>query len=34
MERITSAQPPPCVPKHPPVDIADMQRFVVVFVFF
>lgn len=26
MERITSAQPPPCVPKHPPVDLADMQR--------
>ncbi|KAF3855831.1 hypothetical protein F7725_016554 [Dissostichus mawsoni] len=25
MERITSAQPPPCVPKHPSMDIADMQ---------
>ncbi|XP_073324634.1 class E basic helix-loop-helix protein 40 [Pagrus major] len=25
MERITSAQPPPCVPKHPALDIADMQ---------
>lgn len=25
MERITSAQPPPCVPKHPSLDIADMQ---------
>lgn len=25
MERITSAQPPPCMPKHPPLDIADMQ---------
>ncbi|XP_034442520.1 class E basic helix-loop-helix protein 40 [Hippoglossus hippoglossus] len=24
MERITSAQPPPCVPKHPSLDIADM----------
>ncbi|XP_026163598.1 class E basic helix-loop-helix protein 40 [Mastacembelus armatus] len=26
MERITSAQPPPCVPKHPSLDIADMSR--------
>ncbi|KAM7402615.1 hypothetical protein PAMP_017838 [Pampus punctatissimus] len=25
MERITSAQPPPCVPKHPSLDIHDMQ---------
>uniref|UniRef100_UPI0037E71FA6 class E basic helix-loop-helix protein 40 n=1 Tax=Semicossyphus pulcher TaxID=241346 RepID=UPI0037E71FA6 len=25
MERITSAQPPPCVPKHPSLDIAEMQ---------
>ncbi|KAM3878328.1 class E basic helix-loop-helix protein 40 [Diretmus argenteus] len=25
MERITSAQPPPCLPKHPSLDIADMQ---------
>lgn len=25
MERITSAQPPPCMPKHPSLDIADMQ---------
>lgn len=25
MERITSAQPPPCGPKHLPLDIADMQ---------
>ncbi|XP_034724634.1 class E basic helix-loop-helix protein 40 [Etheostoma cragini] len=25
MERITSAQPPPCVPRQPPLDIADMQ---------
>ncbi|XP_068172139.1 class E basic helix-loop-helix protein 40 [Antennarius striatus] len=25
MERITSAQPPPCVPKHASLDIADMQ---------
>ncbi|KAI3370438.1 hypothetical protein L3Q82_025200 [Scortum barcoo] len=25
MERITSAQPPPCVPKHPPMDITDIQ---------
>ncbi|CAL8337178.1 unnamed protein product [Merluccius merluccius] len=25
MERITSAQPPPCAPKHPALDIADMQ---------
>uniref|UniRef100_A0A3Q3G211 Basic helix-loop-helix family, member e40 n=1 Tax=Labrus bergylta TaxID=56723 RepID=A0A3Q3G211_9LABR len=25
MERITSAQPPPCMPKHPPLDIAEMQ---------
>ncbi|TDH14378.1 hypothetical protein EPR50_G00044100 [Perca flavescens] len=25
MERITSEQPPPCVPRHPPLDIADMQ---------
>ncbi|KAM4588098.1 class E basic helix-loop-helix protein 40 [Odontesthes bonariensis] len=25
MERITSAQPPPYVPKHPPVDISDMH---------
>ncbi|XP_041835581.1 class E basic helix-loop-helix protein 40-like [Melanotaenia boesemani] len=25
MERITSAQPPPYVPKHPPMDIADMH---------
>ncbi|XP_034550854.1 class E basic helix-loop-helix protein 40 [Notolabrus celidotus] len=25
MERITSAQPPPCMPKHPSMDIAEMQ---------
>lgn len=25
MERITSAQPPPCMPKHSSLDIADMQ---------
>ncbi|XP_074534894.1 class E basic helix-loop-helix protein 40 [Halichoeres trimaculatus] len=25
MERITSAQPPPCMPKHPSLDIAEMQ---------
>uniref|UniRef100_A0A8C6SJH7 Basic helix-loop-helix family, member e40 n=1 Tax=Neogobius melanostomus TaxID=47308 RepID=A0A8C6SJH7_9GOBI len=25
MERITCAQPPPCMPKHPSLDIADMQ---------
>uniref|UniRef100_A0A8D3BXK0 Basic helix-loop-helix family, member e40 n=2 Tax=Scophthalmus maximus TaxID=52904 RepID=A0A8D3BXK0_SCOMX len=25
MERITSAQPPPCAPKHPSLDIADMS---------
>ncbi|XP_072308025.1 class E basic helix-loop-helix protein 40 [Eucyclogobius newberryi] len=25
MERITSAQPPPCLPKHPAMDISDMQ---------
>ncbi|CAL8339808.1 unnamed protein product [Lota lota] len=25
MERITSAQPPPCMPKHPSLEIADMQ---------
>ncbi|XP_020791493.1 class E basic helix-loop-helix protein 40 [Boleophthalmus pectinirostris] len=25
MERITSAQPPPCMPKHPSLDISDMQ---------
>ncbi|KAG7493764.1 class E basic helix-loop-helix protein 40 [Solea senegalensis] len=25
MERITSAQPPPCVPKHPSMDISDMS---------
>lgn len=25
MERITSAQPPPCTPKHPAMDIVDMQ---------
>ncbi|CAL8403022.1 unnamed protein product [Arctogadus glacialis] len=25
MERITSAQPPPCLPKHPSLEIADMQ---------
>ncbi|XP_030585101.1 class E basic helix-loop-helix protein 40 [Archocentrus centrarchus] len=25
MERITSAQPPPCMPKHPSLDIADMH---------
>ncbi|XP_072522409.1 class E basic helix-loop-helix protein 40 [Salminus brasiliensis] len=24
MERITSAQPPPCMPKHPSLDISDM----------
>lgn len=25
MERITSAQPPPCMPKRPSLDLADMQ---------
>ncbi|KAM7005755.1 class E basic helix-loop-helix protein 40 [Tautogolabrus adspersus] len=25
MERITSSQPPPCMPKHPTLDIAEMQ---------
>ncbi|XP_076859582.1 class E basic helix-loop-helix protein 40 isoform X2 [Brachyhypopomus gauderio] len=25
MERITSAQPPPCIPKHPSLDITDMS---------
>ncbi|XP_023659998.1 class E basic helix-loop-helix protein 40 [Paramormyrops kingsleyae] len=25
MERITSAQPPPCVAKHPPLEMSDMQ---------
>lgn len=25
MERITSAQPPPCMSKHPSLEIADMQ---------
>ncbi|XP_037632207.1 class E basic helix-loop-helix protein 40 [Sebastes umbrosus] len=35
MERITSAQPPPCVPKHPSMDIADMQGmdFVPMYVY-
>ncbi|KAM9409881.1 class E basic helix-loop-helix protein 40 [Pholidichthys leucotaenia] len=27
MERISSAQPPPCLPKHPPLEMPDMHGF-------
>ncbi|XP_022601254.1 class E basic helix-loop-helix protein 40-like [Seriola dumerili] len=33
MERITSAQPPPCVPKHPSLDIADMPGNFPIYVY-
>ncbi|XP_029357848.1 class E basic helix-loop-helix protein 40 [Echeneis naucrates] len=33
MERITSAQPPPCVPKHAALDIADMTGNFPIYVY-